>query len=248
MRTPFRITAATLDVLEAFLASRDELHGFAVAKAAAKPTGSIYPILGRLEQAGWLTSHWETENPSEGRPRRRFYTLTPDGTEQARAVVIERRGKLPSPYLPPEHQAPAGIRVPDSMGWCLMSLTEILIGLVLGAVVNEACDVSPWLARRLLRWSAHRISDADMAERYEEEWLSLLDERPGKLLKLTFAVWITIRSTRTLRSLHQPTRAAAPARHEETRSTSQYRRRPGTYVRGHYRRVPPTVGCLRPGS
>lgn len=128
-----------------------------------------------------------------------------------------------------------------------MSLTEILIGLVLGAVVNEACDVSPWLARRLLRWSAHRISDADMAERYEEEWLSLLDERPGKLLKLTFAVWITIRSTRTLRSLHQPTRAAAPARHEETRSTSQYRRRPGTYVRGHYRRVPPDRRLLEAG-
>ncbi|MFE9802961.1 PadR family transcriptional regulator [Streptomyces goshikiensis] len=101
MRTPFRITAATLDVLEAFLASRDELHGFAVARAAGKATGSIYPILGRLEQAGWLISHWETENPSEGRPRRRFYTLTPDGTEQARAVVIERRGKLPSPHLPP---------------------------------------------------------------------------------------------------------------------------------------------------
>ncbi|GGZ80143.1 PadR family transcriptional regulator [Streptomyces bluensis] len=97
MRTPFRITSATLDVLEAFLVSREELHGFAVAKAAGKPTGSIYPILARLEEAGWLDSHWETENPTEGRPRRRFYFLTPTGAEQARSVVIERRGQLPTP-------------------------------------------------------------------------------------------------------------------------------------------------------
>ena len=51
MRTPFRITSVTLDVLEAFLVSREELHGFAVAKAVGKPTGSMYPILGRLDQA-----------------------------------------------------------------------------------------------------------------------------------------------------------------------------------------------------
>lgn len=119
-----------------------------------------------------------------------------------------------------------------------MSLTEILIGLVLGAVVNEACDVSPWLARRLLRWSAHQISDADMAERYEEEWLGLLDERPGKLLKLTFALWITLRSTRTLRGLYRTrTVASAPTSSEDTESTSQ-RRRSGHYVRGHYRMAP----------
>ncbi|MGF1344696.1 PadR family transcriptional regulator [Streptomyces flavovirens] len=62
MKSPFRITSTTLDVLEAFLSSQEELHGFAVAKAAGKPTGSVYPILARLEQAGWLDSHWETEH------------------------------------------------------------------------------------------------------------------------------------------------------------------------------------------
>jgi DNA-binding PadR family transcriptional regulator len=91
VRTPFRITSATLDVLEAFLVSRKELHGFAVAKAAGKPTGSIYPILGRPEQADWLDSHWEAESPTEGRPRRRFYFLTPTGAQEARTIVIERR-------------------------------------------------------------------------------------------------------------------------------------------------------------
>ncbi|MFF4605962.1 PadR family transcriptional regulator [Streptomyces sp. NPDC001339] len=88
-----------LDVLEAFLVSGEELHGFAVAKAAGKPTGSIYPILARLEQAGWLDSHWETEHPKEGRPRRRFYVLTSNGAQEARSVIMERRGKLPSPAV-----------------------------------------------------------------------------------------------------------------------------------------------------
>ncbi|MQS36810.1 PadR family transcriptional regulator [Streptomyces katsurahamanus] len=104
VKSPFRITSATLDVLEAFLSAREELHGFAVAKAAGKPTGSIYPILARLEQAGWLDSHWETEHPEEGRPRRRFYALTPHGGQAARAIVLERRGELPTPQTSAPHR------------------------------------------------------------------------------------------------------------------------------------------------
>ncbi|MGW3459736.1 PadR family transcriptional regulator [Streptomyces olivaceoviridis] len=99
MKTPFRITSATLDVMEAFLVADEDLHGFAVARAAGKPTGSIYPILARLEEAGWLESHWELEHPDPGRPRRRFYKLTPDGMASARAVVLERRGQLPAPAV-----------------------------------------------------------------------------------------------------------------------------------------------------
>ncbi|MEY2246926.1 PadR family transcriptional regulator [Streptomyces sp. BF23-18] len=95
MEQPFRITSAMLDVMEAFLISSDELHGFAVAKAAGRPTGSVYPILARLEQAGWLESRWEEEHPEEGRPRRRFYSLTGDGAAASRTIVLERRGELP---------------------------------------------------------------------------------------------------------------------------------------------------------
>ncbi|MEE1761189.1 PadR family transcriptional regulator [Streptomyces sp. SP18BB07] len=95
MKTPFRITGATLDVLEVLL-SAEELHGFAVAKAAGKPTGSVYPILLRLEEAGWVESRWETEHPDAGRPRRRFYQLTADGMASARAIIKERRGPTPA--------------------------------------------------------------------------------------------------------------------------------------------------------
>lgn len=87
-----RITPATLDVLEVLVEAGDELHGFALAKAARRPTGSVYLILSRLEEAGWVESHWEQENDhSEGRPRRRLYHLTPDGLAASRQTLAERR-------------------------------------------------------------------------------------------------------------------------------------------------------------
>jgi DNA-binding PadR family transcriptional regulator len=89
-----RITPATLDVLNVLVWSSDELHGFALAKQAGRPTGSVYVILSRLEAAGWVESRWETENvDNEGRPRRRFYRLSADGLASARQVLAERRGQ-----------------------------------------------------------------------------------------------------------------------------------------------------------
>ena len=88
-----RVTPATLDVLEALVWARDDLHGFAIARAVKRPTGSVYPILSRLEHAGLLESRWEFEHPEPGRPRRRFYHLSPDGLSIARELLEERRGK-----------------------------------------------------------------------------------------------------------------------------------------------------------
>jgi PadR family transcriptional regulator, regulatory protein PadR len=96
MQAPLRVTPATLDVLQVLLLAVGELHGFAIAQAARRPTGSVYPILVRLEQAGWLDSYWETQHPEAGKPRRRFYSLNPTGLAAGQRLVLERRGKLPS--------------------------------------------------------------------------------------------------------------------------------------------------------
>ncbi|MGE5055428.1 MAG: PadR family transcriptional regulator [Acidobacteriota bacterium] len=48
-------------------------------------SGTLYPILLRLEQAGWVESYWESATPQElGRPRRRFYQLTAVGARTAK--------------------------------------------------------------------------------------------------------------------------------------------------------------------
>ncbi|MFZ3491944.1 PadR family transcriptional regulator [Streptomyces sp. 5.8] len=97
MDRPFKVTQATLDVMEVLLVSEGGVHGYAIAQAAKKPTGSVYPILARLESAGWLESSWETSEQTPGVPRKRFYRLTPNGTAGVREVLLERRGALPSP-------------------------------------------------------------------------------------------------------------------------------------------------------
>jgi DNA-binding PadR family transcriptional regulator len=86
-----RATPATLDVLRVLTKTSKDLHGFAVAKQAQRPTGSVYVILSRLEEAGWTDSYWETASEqNQGRPRRRFYRLNPDGLEAARLLLAEK--------------------------------------------------------------------------------------------------------------------------------------------------------------
>lgn len=94
MRPLTRITPATLDVLEVLLASSTgAVWGLEVVKRTGRPTGSVYPILDRLEKAGWLTSDWEDEQARRG-ARRRLYRLTAQGAAETTRVLAERR---PSP-------------------------------------------------------------------------------------------------------------------------------------------------------
>jgi membrane protein YdbS with pleckstrin-like domain len=66
-----------------------------------------------------------------------------------------------------------------------VSVVEVLIGVVLGLVVNEATDVSPWLGRALVGWSARlRYGDSDEGRVRGEELRALINVRPGKLFKL----------------------------------------------------------------
>ena len=72
------MSAPTLKVLTAILEARGrELAGADIAKQTKLASGSLYPILYRLEDAGWLSARWEDGDPTElGRPRKRFYKVT----------------------------------------------------------------------------------------------------------------------------------------------------------------------------
>lgn len=73
-----QITGQTLKVLGAIGArAGDDLSGAEIGQQTGLPSGTLYPILFRLEGAGWLKSRWEEEDPRAlGRPRRRYYGLT----------------------------------------------------------------------------------------------------------------------------------------------------------------------------
>jgi DNA-binding PadR family transcriptional regulator len=83
-----RISLQTLRVLEAFLENPlQELAGADLQKRGRLASGTLYPILLRLETAGWFVSRWESVEPSQvGRPRRRLYRLTPSGLARASEV------------------------------------------------------------------------------------------------------------------------------------------------------------------
>lgn len=89
-----RVTAATLDVLEALMGPDEELYGLKIAQNAGRKAGSVYPILAGLEETGWVVSSWEREERGDRGPRRRFYQFTPDGLASARALLTERRGAV----------------------------------------------------------------------------------------------------------------------------------------------------------
>jgi DNA-binding PadR family transcriptional regulator len=64
--------------------------GADISKALSIGSGTLYPLLQRLENAGWLKSEWEDLDPSEaGRPRRRYYRLTGEGQKQAVQALAE---------------------------------------------------------------------------------------------------------------------------------------------------------------
>jgi PadR family transcriptional regulator PadR len=91
-----RMTIPTLRVLAALLADPlAEHYGLELSRAAGLPSGTIYPILTRLQSAGWLTGVWEEiDEAAEGRRRRRYYRLTGTGREQARAAVTQHTRAL----------------------------------------------------------------------------------------------------------------------------------------------------------
>ncbi|QIZ01060.1 PadR family transcriptional regulator [Streptomyces sp. S1D4-11] len=96
------MTLPTQLVLQALLENPAREHyGLELCKLAGLPSGTIYPILARLEGVGWLVSTWEDPavHQAAGRPPRRFYRLAEGGAEQARLALARayRAGGTPLP-------------------------------------------------------------------------------------------------------------------------------------------------------
>ena len=82
-----RMTIPTQLVLQA-LVEADEAYGAELGSQTRLPSGTVHPILARLEGLDWVVSRWEDIDPSaEGRPARRYYRLTENGRAQARAAL-----------------------------------------------------------------------------------------------------------------------------------------------------------------
>jgi DNA-binding PadR family transcriptional regulator len=87
------MTIPTLLVLQVLLADAElERYGGEIGSEAGLPSGTVHPILARLEGVGWLESRWEDVDPREaGRPARRYYRLTTSGANHATAALMRAR-------------------------------------------------------------------------------------------------------------------------------------------------------------
>jgi DNA-binding PadR family transcriptional regulator len=98
------MTIPTQLVLEALLSDVDrELYGVELGELAGLRSGTVHPILARLEGVGWLRSRWEDIDPrTEGRPARRYYRLTAEGAHAAHAALARAYRPSPARRLRPQ--------------------------------------------------------------------------------------------------------------------------------------------------
>lgn len=91
----------TQSVLAALLAASSEWrYGYDLSKETGLKSGTLYPILMRLEAHGWLEARWE-ETPLTGKPARHLYRLTADGLQEAPALAASaNNGRAPDTLRP----------------------------------------------------------------------------------------------------------------------------------------------------
>ncbi len=84
------LLGGTLDMLVLRTLTTGPAHGFRIARSIQQESGdellveegSLYPALYRLEDRGWISSHWGT---SENNRKARFYKLTARGRKHLHA-------------------------------------------------------------------------------------------------------------------------------------------------------------------
>jgi DNA-binding PadR family transcriptional regulator len=91
------VTPATRAVLHSLAAARGQwVHGYDLLVGSGLQSGSLYPILQRLAERGFLDAEWERSAPP-GRPARHLYRLTATGEELVRRV--EPAAALTPPWV-----------------------------------------------------------------------------------------------------------------------------------------------------
>jgi PadR family transcriptional regulator PadR len=78
-------------------------YGLELMRLTGQPSGSLYPILAKFEQAGWLIGGKENIDPhAEGRPARRFYRISGAGARAAHGQLAA----LSEQFRPPAINRP----------------------------------------------------------------------------------------------------------------------------------------------
>jgi len=85
-----RVTQPTLAVLEVLLAEELGTWGLHISGVTGLKPGTIYPILDRLEEAGWVISFWENEVTRDA-PKRKYFVLMGHMRQPAEKLIADRK-------------------------------------------------------------------------------------------------------------------------------------------------------------
>ncbi len=94
-----KLTGQLERVLRVLVADPSAAHyGYDLMKAAKLPSGTLYPMLARLQQEGLVDSQWEDQRTGAGgRPPRKYYRLTAEGARVARLELANASAVSGSP-------------------------------------------------------------------------------------------------------------------------------------------------------
>jgi PadR family transcriptional regulator PadR len=86
-----RLTAVIWDIVDVLANAPDDdpAWGLRICERTGYGTGTVYPALDRMLNAGYITDHWEDPPPAD-RPRRRYYELTANGRQWISDAVRAR--------------------------------------------------------------------------------------------------------------------------------------------------------------
>jgi PadR family transcriptional regulator PadR len=107
-----KMTGPLVRVLRAFLDdAAAPRYGYDLMKAASLQSGTLYPLLARLERQKLVRSAWETPQQEGQRPRK-YYRLTGEGIRVARLELARASRSRPAPARPghPGRLAPGSLR------------------------------------------------------------------------------------------------------------------------------------------
>lgn len=98
------LTPKMATVIKVFLEDPQQpRYGFELMRRTKQPSGTLYPILARLERADWLIGGREDIDPrAEGRPPRRTYRITGAAAQVARTqlAALSEQYRPPAPIRP----------------------------------------------------------------------------------------------------------------------------------------------------
>jgi PadR family transcriptional regulator, regulatory protein PadR len=106
------MTLGVARVLREFLADPAQpRYGYELMSCTGFASGKLYPVLGRLVDAGWLTREREDiDAVKAGRPPRYFYRLTENGADAAERELSGLSEQLSPPRHPRSQLLPDRVR------------------------------------------------------------------------------------------------------------------------------------------